>query len=150
MQFAAGVDMGLQAAEAADVLALIIDVDVLADIALFGQDAVAKREMLPPKRCQQIADSFVAAGHADFGQPVAEAFQMSTQVNFVGHNSCSFFASWRLCGKSSPAKSQRRKGKTKADQYAFMQLISGREPWIIPHFSPLSAEPNSLPFFVPK
>lgn len=76
MQFAARVDVSLQAAEAADVLTLVIDVDMLADVALFGEDAVAKREMLPPKRRQQIADGFVAAGHADLRQPVAEAFQV--------------------------------------------------------------------------
>lgn len=74
MQFASSGDVGLEAAEAADVLALVIDVDVLADIALFGQDAVTEREMLPPKRCEQIADGFVAARHPDLGQPVAEAF----------------------------------------------------------------------------
>ena len=41
MQFAARVDVSLQAAEAADVLTLVIDVDMLADVALFGEDAVA-------------------------------------------------------------------------------------------------------------
>lgn len=89
MKFAACVYVGLQAAQAANVLALVKDIDVLADVALFGEDAVTKREVLAPKRGKQIADGFVIPGHADLRLPIAKAFKVAAQIDLVRHFSYS-------------------------------------------------------------
>ena len=65
MQLASRFDMRLKAVLPSDIFAFVINVDVWANLALFGEYAVAKRKVLAPERCEQIADRFVIAGHTD-------------------------------------------------------------------------------------
>ena len=87
MQFAVGIDASFQTAEPANVLAMIIDVYVLADVALFCDYAVTQAQLLLPKRSEQIADGFVAPGYGNLRKPVAEALKMAAQIDSIRHNS---------------------------------------------------------------
>jgi len=85
VEIAAGIDVCLEAVLAADVLAVIEDVDVGANVALFGQDAVAEAKMLAPKHGKNVADRFMISVDPDLGQAVAEFFEMPTEVDLVIH-----------------------------------------------------------------
>jgi hypothetical protein len=103
--------------EAVDTLYVVAagkDIDVLADIAGLGQDAVAKRRVPPPQFIENAADRREFPGQGDLDLAAGERFQISAEMNGYRHIvSLPDFASYAPLREIISRKDAKTQRKTK-------------------------------------
>ena len=79
------VDGGLQAFEPFYITAADENIDVLADFALFVEDAVAERDVLFPERIKHFGDGRIFTHNDDLGLAAGKCLEVAAKMNSNRH-----------------------------------------------------------------